>query len=111
MGPDAIIAIVTAALALLPIVIKMIEMTIEIVRNIIKKNKNKVIALEAKNYLKDIAKNPNIKHINIDEIGKDAVLIGEVDQDNNVTTLNLYNEADVRIASDLDENEGVVIYQ
>lgn len=111
MGPQAIIAIITAALPLIPIVIKLIEMTIEIIRNIINKHKNKVIALEAKDYLKDIAKNPNIKHININEIGKDAVLIGEVDQNDNVVDLKLYNDADVQIASDLKQNDGVVIYE
>ena len=104
MGPQAIIAIITAALPLIPIVIKLIEMTIEIIRNIINKHKNK-------DYLKDIAKNPNIKHININEIGKDAVLIGEVDQNDNVVDLKLYNDADVQIASDLKQNDGVVIYE
>lgn len=112
MSPDAIIAIITAALALLPLVIRLVEMTVEIISNIIKKHKNKAIAVAAKEMIADIAKDPNLKHININDIGKDAVFVAEVDKKNEVVgKIMLADKAEAGIVSELEKHSGAVIIE
>lgn len=105
-----ILGLIAGAIAVAGIVYAVAKITIKWLKTWKTKKQNKIVAVEAEEMLKAIAKDPSIAHANLDELGDDDVILAEYDaDDDSIEKVEIGDEAG-EIDGFLNRNNGIMVF-
>ena len=109
LTPLAILGLIAGAIAIGGLVYLIASITVKWLKSWKTRKQNKIVAAEAKDLMKAIAKDPNIAHINLDSLDDDDVVIAEYDPDSDEITQTGYADSAGELENVLESNNGIVI--
>lgn len=105
----AILGLIAGAIAIAGLVYLVARITIKWLKQWKTRKQNKVVALEAEALMKEIAKNPDIPHVSLDDLDDDDVILAEYDPDDDEIVNTGYADEAGDIDRVLNSNDGIVI--
>lgn len=105
----AILGLLVGAIAIAGLAYLVGKITIKWLKQWKTRKQNKVVAVEAQALMKEIAKSPNVAHVNLDDLDDDDVILAEFDPDDDEIISTGYADDAGDISRILDSNDGILI--